>query len=47
MLSTRRLLCPLVALAGLAAALPAAENYCKPRTICVDGLNKCGVRWGG
>ncbi|KAK0657430.1 hypothetical protein B0T16DRAFT_60231 [Cercophora newfieldiana] len=34
---------------GCVAAAPAAapEEECKPRTLCVDGINTCGVRFGG
>jgi len=45
------------ALVGLAAAFPrpsttdATPSYpsstCHPRTLCIDGLDKCGKRWGG
>ncbi|KAI1135617.1 hypothetical protein F5Y05DRAFT_166610 [Hypoxylon sp. FL0543] len=35
----------LLALAGIAAALPAEEDC--PRTRCFDAVNKCGVKYGG
>ncbi|KAK3336554.1 hypothetical protein B0T19DRAFT_42744 [Cercophora scortea] len=35
-------------LAGLAAAAPTeAADKCHPRTICVDAINACGVKYGG
>jgi hypothetical protein len=37
----------LVAFIGLVAAAPQKHNGCKPRTKCVDGINSCGVRYGG
>lgn len=42
---------PLLAFAGLAVAAPATtpevQQGCKPRTICVDKINSCAVRYGG
>lgn len=36
-------------LVGHSAAAPAGPSVeaCSPRTICVDAINKCGVRYGG
>ncbi|KAK1755027.1 hypothetical protein QBC47DRAFT_446768 [Echria macrotheca] len=36
-------------LGGTATAVPASssEVECTPRTLCVDGINTCGVRFGG
>lgn len=35
-------------LAGLLAVAAAEPQYgCKPQTICVDAINKCGVKYGG
>lgn len=41
------ILAPLI---GLAAAVPAAEvdnARCQPHFRCEDGLNECGIRYGG
>jgi hypothetical protein len=42
------LLCLAISL-GRVAGAPAAtsEEKCQPRTLCVDGINTCGVRFGG
>jgi hypothetical protein len=34
---------------GLAGAAPVAslEEPCKSRTICVDAINPCGIKYGG
>ncbi|KAK0631899.1 hypothetical protein B0T14DRAFT_490357 [Immersiella caudata] len=42
------LLCLAIPL-GRVAGAPAAtsDEKCKPRTLCVDGINTCGVRFGG
>ncbi|KAK1768353.1 hypothetical protein QBC33DRAFT_557816 [Phialemonium atrogriseum] len=37
----------LVLLLGVAAAVPAPRESCEPRTICVDAINTCGVKYGG
>jgi hypothetical protein len=36
-------------LGELAAAVPVAslEEPCVPRTICVDAINPCGIKYGG
>ncbi|KAK3694706.1 hypothetical protein B0T22DRAFT_507444 [Podospora appendiculata] len=34
-------------LTGLAAAAPTDADRCRPRTICVDAINACGVKYGG
>ncbi|KAK4105614.1 hypothetical protein N658DRAFT_556054 [Parathielavia hyrcaniae] len=36
-------------LAGLGAAVPVAssEGRCESRIICVDAINRCGIRYGG
>jgi len=53
----RDVLLAAAALVGFAAAVPkpsvtptyspTSSSTCRPRTLCVDGLDKCGQRWGG
>ncbi|KAM5372846.1 hypothetical protein ACJZ2D_007303 [Fusarium nematophilum] len=39
------LLVSVAALVGLAAAT--SSETCSPFTICADGINSCGIRFGG
>lgn len=47
--TTLPLVCSLALLVGYAVAAPAvaAREECEPRILCVDGINQCGVRYGG
>jgi hypothetical protein len=38
---------PALAFVATVLAAPAADNVQCPRTICVDAINTCGVRYGG
>ncbi|KAK0618266.1 hypothetical protein B0T17DRAFT_331686 [Bombardia bombarda] len=45
--TTSPLFCALALLSGLVAAAPRPQGDCeKPRTICFDTVNACGVKWG-
>lgn len=37
----------LIVLPAVIAGVAATESYCESKTICIDAINDCGVKYGG